>query len=101
MRHRLAFKKLNRTTSHRRALRRNLAQSLFEHGQITTTLPKAKDVQRLTEKLITLAKKAKAGDLEARRRVVSVMTDRAVISSESENSEAHFRSISPMMASSS
>jgi large subunit ribosomal protein L17 len=85
MRHRIALRKLNRTTSHRRALRRNLAQSLFEHGQITTTLPKAKDVQRFTEKLITLAKKAKAGDLGARRRVLSVLTDRAVIATENQS----------------
>ena len=85
MKHRISLKKLNRTTSHRRALRRNLAQSLFEHGQVTTTLPKAKSVQRFAEKLITLAKKAKAGSLDARRRIIQVLTDRAVIASENQS----------------
>ena len=79
MRHRIQQRKLGRTTSHRRALRRNLAQSLFEHGQVTTTLAKAKDVQPFAEKLITLAKRALAGSVPARRRLVRMMGDRAVI----------------------
>ena len=79
MRHRIQQRKLGRTTSHRRALRRNLAQSLFEHGQVTTTLAKAKDVQPFAEKLITLAKRAFAGSVPARRRLVRMMGDRAVI----------------------
>jgi len=79
MRHRLAHRKLGRTTAHRWSLRRNLTQSLFEHGQITTTLAKAKDVRRFAEKLITLAKKARQGDLTARRRVVQLLVDRAII----------------------
>ena len=63
MRHRKAGFKLNRTRSHRDAMLRNLAASLFEHGQITTTLPKAKALQPFVEKIVT---KAKRGDLHAR-----------------------------------
>lgn len=58
---------------------RNAAQSLFEHGQIITTLEKAKDVRRFAEKLITMAKKARGGSLAARQRIMSVLQDRAVI----------------------
>lgn len=58
---------------------RNLAQNLFEHGQVTTTLPKAKSARPFCERLITLAKRAKAGELPARRRIVQVLGDRAVI----------------------
>ncbi len=79
MRHRLAHRKLGRTTAHRRALRRNLAQSLFEHGQVTTTFAKAKEIRRFAEKLITLAKKAREGDLSCRRRIVRLLGDRAMI----------------------
>ena len=79
MRHRYAHRKLNRTTAHRLALRRNLAQSLIEHGQVQTTLAKAKDIRPFVERLITMAKKARAGDLEARRRIEKVLTDRAII----------------------
>ncbi|MBN1342201.1 MAG: 50S ribosomal protein L17 [Phycisphaerae bacterium] len=79
MRHRVAGRKLNRTSAHRMATLRNLAQSLFEHGQIRTTLPKAKELQPFAERLITIAKKAREGDLKARRRVVRILTDRAVI----------------------
>ena len=57
MRHRIHHRKLNRTSEHRRALRRNLAQSLVEHGRVTTTLAKAKDVQPFVERLVTLAVK--------------------------------------------
>jgi large subunit ribosomal protein L17 len=64
MRHAVAGYKLNRDSEHRIAMRRNLAAALFQHGQITTTLPKAKSVQPLVEKLITLAK---TGTLHARR----------------------------------
>ena len=56
MRHRIYGKQLNRTSAHRRAMLRNLAAGLFEHGQIETTLPKAKAVQGFAEKLITMAK---------------------------------------------
>lgn len=67
MRHRVAGYKLGRDTEHRRALFRNLAIALFTHGQITTTLPKAKAVKPFVEKLITTAKR---GDLTARRQVI-------------------------------
>lgn len=79
MRHRIARRKLNRTKEHRLALRRNMAQSLFEHGQIRTTLPKAKDLRPFVERLITLARKARTGSLAARQRLTSILGDRAMI----------------------
>ena len=68
MRHGNAGRKLNRTQSHRKALFANLAASLVEHEQIVTTLPKAKDLRPIVEKLVTLAKK---GDLAARRQAIA------------------------------
>ncbi|NLX14383.1 MAG: 50S ribosomal protein L17 [Phycisphaerales bacterium] len=82
MRHLVARRKLNRTSEHREALRRNMAQSLFEHGQITTTLPKAKDLRPFAERLITLARKAHQGSLAARQRLTALLGDRAVIPKE-------------------
>ena len=84
MRHRVHHRKLNRTTAHRRALRRNMAQSIFEHGSIRTTLPKAKDLRPFVERLITLAKRVRTADttsarLQARRRIYQLMTDRVMI----------------------
>lgn len=79
MRHLVARRKLNRTSEHREALRRNMAQSLFEHGQITTTLPKAKDLRPFVERLITLGRKARSGSLAARQRLTALLGDRAVI----------------------
>lgn len=79
MRHRVSGRKFNRTSEHRLSMFRNAAQSLFEHGQIVTTLEKAKDVRRFAEKLITMAKKAHGGSLAARQRIISVLNDRAVI----------------------
>jgi large subunit ribosomal protein L17 len=87
MRHRLHYRKLNRTSAHRRALLRNLAQSLIEHGQIRTTLPKAKTLKPFVEKLVTLAVKARrsaadsdaAGSLRARRRIHRLLGDRGLI----------------------
>ncbi len=70
MRHRKAGYKLNRTSAHRQAMLRNMAASLFEHGQITTTLPKAKALQPFVEKIITHARRK---DLPARRRVESML----------------------------
>jgi large subunit ribosomal protein L17 len=70
MRHRKAGYKLNRTTAHREAMLRNMAASLFEHGQIATTIPKAKALQPMVEKIIT---KAKRGDLHARRQVIATL----------------------------
>ena len=79
MRHRLSGRGLTRTSSHNIAMRRNLAQSLFEHGQIRTTLPKAKEVRRFVERLITIAREP---SLMARQRVISMLSDRAVIPAE-------------------
>ena len=64
MRHGKAGRKLNRTSSHRTAMFANMAASLIEHEQIVTTLPKAKELRPIVEKLVTLAKR---GDLHARR----------------------------------
>lgn len=68
MRHGLAHRKLNRTSEHRKAMFANMASSLIEHEQIVTTLPKAKELRPIAEKLVTLAKK---GDLASRRRAIS------------------------------
>ena len=68
MRHRLGYRKLNKTTSHRKAMFANMAASLIEHEQIVTTLPKAKEMAPLMDKLVTLAKK---GDLTARRQALA------------------------------
>lgn len=75
-RHMLRGRQLSRDTDHRKALRRNMAQSLFENGKIRTTLPKAKEVKSFVERLITLAK---VGDLNSRRRVISAMQDRRLV----------------------
>ena len=64
MRHARGYRRLNRTHEHRKALFANMAGSLIEHEQIKTTLPKAKELKRIIEKLITLGKR---GDLHARR----------------------------------
>ena len=76
MRHRNAGRKLNRTATHRSALFASLATALIKHEQIVTTLPKAKDLRRVTERLITLAKK---GDLHARRLAFSRIRDEAMV----------------------
>src|SRR5476649_1512063 len=73
MRHRVVGRRLSVTPSHRLAILRNLAQSLIEHGQIKTTLPKAKELVRFVEPLITLAKK---NTLHARRLVIARLRDR-------------------------
>lgn len=82
MRHLVALRKLNRTSEHRLALRRNMAQSLFEHGQIRTTLVKAKDLRPWVERVITLARKARGGSLAARQRLAQLLGDRAIIPEE-------------------
>ncbi len=87
MRHRVASRKLNRTSSHRTATLRNLAQSLIEHGQIRTTLPKAKELRPFVERLITLGKRAREGQLPARRRIIQLLCDRAIIPAD--NQEAY------------
>ncbi|MGO4853835.1 50S ribosomal protein L17 [Phaeovulum sp. W22_SRMD_FR3] len=68
MRHASGYRKLNRTHEHRKAMFANMAGSLIEHEQIKTTLPKAKELRPIIEKLITLAKR---GDLHARRQAAS------------------------------
>ncbi|WP_137156055.1 50S ribosomal protein L17 [Rhizobium sp. FKL33] len=68
MRHGNSGRKLNRTASHRKAMFANMAASLIEHEQIVTTLPKAKEIRPIVEKLVTLGKK---GDLHARRQAIS------------------------------
>ncbi len=75
MRHRIAGKQLTRDTQHRQAMLRNLAAGLFEHGEIQTTMPKAKAVQGYVEKIITIAKK---GTFTARRRIEAMINDRKV-----------------------
>ena len=77
MRHRNSGRKLNRTASHRSALFVSLACALIKHEQIVTTLPKAKDLRRVADRLITLAKK---GDLHARRLAMSRIQDEAMVS---------------------
>jgi len=79
--HLIRGRQLSRDTEHRKAMRRNLVQSLFEHGKVRTTLPKAKEVQAMAEKLITLARK---GTLNARRKVISVLNDRRLVDEEQE-----------------
>ena len=89
MRHRVSHRKLNRTSEHRKALRRNLAQSLIEHGRITTTLAKAKDVRSFFERLVTLAVRTRklaaaddaAGSLRARQAIHRLLGDRGVVPS--------------------
>lgn len=79
MRHRIAGYKLGRNTEHRRAMWRNMANSLFTHGQITTTVTRAKSVQGFVEKMISVARK---GDLASRRRVIAALEDRIAVRSE-------------------
>src|SRR5437764_12069667 len=79
--HLIRGRQLSRDTEHRKSLRRSMAQSLFEHGRIRTTLPKAKEVRSFVEKLITLARK---GTLTARRRVIAYMNDRRLVDEEQE-----------------
>ncbi|KPB01288.1 50S ribosomal protein L17 [Ahrensia marina] len=74
MRHGKSGRKLNRTSSHRKAMFANMAASLIEHEQIVTTLPKAKELRPIVEKLVTLGKR---GDLHARRQVAASIRDEA------------------------
>ena len=73
MRHKVSKRKLNRTSSHRKALLANMAVALIKHEQVKTTLPKAKELAPYVEKLITLGKK---GDLSARRRLYSIIPEK-------------------------
>ena len=74
MRHGNAHRKLNRTAEHRRAMFANMAAALIKHEQIVTTLPKAKDLRPIVEKLVTLGKR---GDLHARRQAIAEMRDQS------------------------
>ena len=76
MRHRKAGKRLGRTTSHREAMLRNMVTSLLEHERIVTTEPKAKELRRLADRMITLAKR---GDLHARRQALAVIRSKKVV----------------------
>ncbi len=76
MRHRKAGRRLGRTTSHRKAMVRNMVTSLLDHERIVTTVPKAKEVRRVAEKMITLGKR---GDLHARRQALAVIRDKRVV----------------------
>ena len=77
MRHRQTGRKLNRTSSHRKSLFKNMSQALIKHEQIVTTLPKAKELKRVIEKLITLGKK---GSLHARRLAFSKIRAKDMVS---------------------
>ena len=79
MRHRVAGRRLSRTSQHRLAMRRNLVASLIQHETISTTIEKAKEVKAFAEKLITLARK---GTLSARRRAITLLGDRDIIDHE-------------------
>ena len=72
MKHNIVHRKLNRTTSHRKALLMNLSNALIKHEQITTTLPKAKELRPFVEKIVTLGKK---GDLQSRRKAIAILQD--------------------------
>ena len=72
MKHNIRHRKLNRTSSHRKSLLMNLSNALIKHEQITTTLPKAKELRPFIEKVVTLGKK---GDLSARRKTMSILQD--------------------------
>ena len=76
MRHRVGGRKLQRTSAHRAALFRNMAAALIKHEQITTTLPKAKELRPVVEKLVTLGKR---GDLHARRQAIAQIRDVAMV----------------------
>lgn len=72
MRHGRVYRKLNRTAEHRRAMFANMCAALIKHEQIVTTLPKAKELRPIVEKLVTLGKR---GDLHARRQAIAQMRD--------------------------
>lgn len=76
MRHGFRGRRFNRSVEHRKAMFANMSQALIKHEQITTTLPKAKDLRPVVEKLVTLAKR---GDLHARRQAISQIKDVALV----------------------
>lgn len=72
----MSYRKLRRTSSQRRAMLKNMATSLLRHGRVETTEPKAKEVRRVTEKMISLGKR---GDLHARRQALAYLMDETVV----------------------
>ena len=76
MKHNIKNKKLNKTSSHRKAMFMNMSNALIKHEQITTTLSKAKELKRFVEKIVTLGKK---GDLLSRRKAVSILQDQKML----------------------
>lgn len=76
MRHKMRGRSFGRTSSHRKAMFRNMLTSLFDHERIETTLPKAKDLRPLAEKMVTLGKR---GDAHARRQALAVIKDKGVV----------------------
>ena len=76
MRHRKAGRRLGRNSSHQQAMMRNMVTSLIEHERIVTTAPKAKELRKLADKMITLAKR---GDLHARRQALAVIRSKKVV----------------------
>ncbi len=88
MRHKIAGRKLNRTTSHRKAMFSNMANSLFLHEQIKTTLPKAKELRRFAEPLITLSKTASVAN---RRLAFSKLRDRGIVGKLFDDLGPHFK----------
>jgi large subunit ribosomal protein L17 len=76
MRHRIAHRKLSRTPEYRKAMFANMCAALIKHEQITTTLPKAKELRPVVEKLVTLGKR---GDLHARRQAIAKIRDVAMV----------------------
>lgn len=76
MKHKVAGRKLGRNASHRKAMLRNMVTSLLEHERIVTTVPKAKEARRVTEKMITLGKR---GDLHARRQALAYIRSQSIV----------------------
>lgn len=98
--HMIRGRQLSRDTEHRAALRRNMVQSLFEHGTIRTTMPRAKEVRAFAEKLITLAR---TDSVNNRRRVTALMHDRRLVDEEQEFTgekivQKLFKTIAPTFA---
>src|SRR5580698_1975141 len=98
--HRLFGRQLSRDSEHRAALRRNLVQSLFEHGKVRTTLPRALEVKGLAEKVISLAR---TDSVNNRRRVTAMIHDRRLVDEEQEFTgenviEKLFKTIAPKFA---
>ncbi|MFC1896114.1 50S ribosomal protein L17 [Thermodesulfobacteriota bacterium] len=87
MRHLKAGIKLNRTSSHRNAMFRNMVTSLFDHGRVTTTEAKAKELRRWADRMVTLAKR---GDLHARRQALAVMRNKNVVHKLFETAQERF-----------